>query len=184
LHSLSEIKSYRISRGLKNLIIDTNILLVLLIGLYDQDLTQYDLMTTKNYTGKDFKLLIEITKYFEKQLIVTPQILTEVYSLSKNSIKNPKFHIYFAKVLDKLRNSKEHYINLETMLNIEFQVFSKFGFTDMSIVEAAKEINAVILTDELNLYSYCITKKIPIIKFSHIKNQHLQEQAVAYPPKA
>ena len=94
-------------------------------------------------------------------------------------MKGERFHIFFQTLLNKLKNWKEHYIPLNTMLGeIPFKVLLKFGFADMSIIEVARKEKAVILTDELNLYTdFC--KYNPIIKFSYVKAVPLKEYLAA-----
>lgn len=167
MNSLNDIALFRSKYGSRPLIVDTNILFLLLIGDYDKNfIKECDL--TKKYCIEDFALFKKIVKYFDSEIIITPQIIAEVSNLSKINIKDPHFHIYFQRLLDRLRCSKEHHITLGDLVDVGFKLLSSFGFTDISIIETAKKINGVVLTDEVNMYqTFC--RIIPMIKFSHIK---------------
>jgi|GEM_PF-7053203 len=75
---------------------------------------------------------------------------------------------HFQKMLDQLKGILEHPVSLGALLKNLGLI--KFGFTDMSIVEAAKEQFAekwVILTDERCLYTD-FNNDLPVIYFSRI----------------
>lgn len=168
LDSLEAIKIFCYKYGKKPLIIDTNVLLLLFIGIFNKDFIERCSLTSGKYSPDDFETLKQVIRYFKSEVIITPYILTEVSNLSKTNIKDPYFHIYFAKITDILRHYQEHHITLENLLKIDFKLLSRFGFPDMSIVEVAKQIGAVVLTDEINLHEQLLYKKIPVMKFSYI----------------
>jgi len=172
VYSFDDIKKYRTKYGKVGLLIDTNILHLLLIGIYNKDyICECELVKSK-YTAEDFDILLELISHFKPEIIITPSILAEISNQAKIKVKSPHFHIYLTKFLDKLRGFKELHFPLEKVLSLNFRTIHDFGFTDISLVEIAKENNLVILTDEVNLHSYFHTQ-IPIIKFSHIKSDRL-----------
>lgn len=168
LGSLDEISNYRFNRPDTSLVIDTNVLLLLLIGIHDETtIAKCSLMTNngKNYREKEFKLLTEIIKRFSNKVIITPETLSEIYSLSHKHIKDC-FYIYLAKAIETLKTYDEKHIPFSVIL--KNQAVLQFGFTDISIVEIAKITGATILTDEFDMYELCCAIKIPIIKFEHV----------------
>lgn len=176
-YSLKEIENFchQSPTGQYSLVIDTMILAPFLIGLYDKNYLAQCSLTAGKYTSEDFELTTKILKYFRPEIIVTPNIITELYNLTDNKIVGQKFSDYFLSVIRHLRNYQEHYTELKKICGVDFnfKLLTKFGFADMSIIEAAKEMKAVILTDERPLYDMFF-KSIPIIKFSHIKTESLQ----------
>ncbi len=142
MYSLEEIKAFCYQYGKKSLIIDTNILLLFFVGVFNRDYINQCSLTEGKYTPDDFDLLIKIISYFQPEIIITPNILTEISNQSKNSIKDPYFTNYFNIIIDKLRGYKEHHIVLQKMIGLDIKVLSDFGFTDMSIAETAKELKS------------------------------------------
>ncbi|MDD4382554.1 MAG: hypothetical protein PHD49_00170 [Candidatus Shapirobacteria bacterium] len=174
LSSLEEISQFRAKHYSAELIIDTNILLLLLVGAYDKEfLTNCGLMTEngKNYKIEDYNVLIKIVARFLNKITITPQITAEIWSLSKTKIPSVIFNKYFSQTLESLKSYQEKNIPLSVILQNHQQVL-EFGFTDIGLTEAARENKAIILTDEYPFYA-TFREKIPIIKFSNIVAQHL-----------
>jgi hypothetical protein len=169
VYSLSEIGKYcSQQKGRVCIILDTNILHLLLVGIYDKNYIASCELVCHIYTPQDFDILGEILRYFQPAIIITPTVLAEISNQSKIKVKDPHFHIYLQRMIDKLKQCKEINFPLEKLLRINMALLRDFGFTDMSIIEIAKEINAVILTDEVAMHARFNTS-MPIIKFSHIK---------------
>lgn len=166
--TLDEIILFRQTKGKKKLILDTNVLLLLFIGMNDiSSLSKYG--CTQKYTEDDYRLLLKILGFFESEIVITPHTIAEFSNFFKRDIKNPKLHHYMVMVMDKLKNYKEEYISLKELLKIEVKALVSFGFPDMSIIEAAIKIDAVILTDEVNLCDHANLKRIPNIRFSALR---------------
>ena len=145
---------------------------LLLIGIYDKNYLEHcQLMkrNSKNYTKEHFELLQQILNCFLNRIIITPQILAEIYSLSHTELDKSdkqKFSDYFTKAIEKLKSCQEHYIPLNVLIK-NTGIIIKFGFTDVSIIEAAREKKSVILTDDFRLYA-TLQDKVPVIYFSSI----------------
>jgi hypothetical protein len=169
VESIRDIQAFCYKYGKKSLIIDTNILLLFFVGVFNKDYINKCSLTAGKYTPEDFDLLIKIISYFKPEIIITPQILAEISNHSKTSIKDPHFSNYFNIVVNRLKAYKEHHIALQKIIGLDIKILSNFGFTDMSIAETAKELESAILTDDYRLYAYCY-KTSPSIKFSYIQN--------------
>lgn len=168
MYTLDSIRSYRETRGRKKLILDTNLLLLLLIGACDKNFLQ-SCDCTRKYTGDDYGLLLKILRFFESEIIITPHVLAEFSDLSRRDIKEPKIHYYFTMAVDRLRHYKEEHIALERLLSTKVNILVLFGFPDMSIIEAAKKIDAVILTDDIDLSLYADSCQSANIRFGAVK---------------
>lgn len=132
---------------MKGLIVDTNLLLVYLVGCYDADyLARFS--RTSGYTEKDFKKLDSFINSFQF-IYVTPQILTELLYFSKE-IPEVKFNKYIEVLTDKLSTFKEGYIDKKIIFK-EKNNLIRFGFTDCSIIEAAKRYSCTVLTTDFPL---------------------------------
>lgn len=135
----------------KPIITDTSPLLLLLMGLYDENaIAKFKRLS--EYDSDDYKLLLQFTA--KRKIIVTPQVLSEVSNFAKE-LKN-KFSEFIEGNRTTLEKIDEKYITKTVILASQEVV--KFGFTDSSIILAAKETNALVVTDDHPLWGKC--KKI------------------------
>ena len=99
----------------KEVIIDANVLLPLLIGLYNKrELVKFD------YKEEDFALLIEFLRNFDIK-VVTPQVLAEISNLAENKLKG-KFSDFIKNSIRTLMNLEEKYVNKNDILQKEKEV--------------------------------------------------------------
>jgi len=150
------------------IIIDTNLMILYLVGKYNPDQIK-SFKRTQKYTLDDFKLLNHFIKFF-KTLLTTPNILTEVSNLtfSLNKQTEKKLFISFKKLIGTL---KEEYIN--SISASEGKVFSDFGLTDAAIPELANG-NYLVLTDDFPLYHFLSGIGVSVINFNQIRSQQWQ----------
>ncbi len=132
----------------KVIVIDTSPLLLLLMGLYDKNAIN-NFKRLSEYDSEDYDLLYQFVA--KRKIIVTPQVLSEVSNFA-DQLKNkfPEFIEENRPILEKI---DEKYIPKIDILASQDVV--KFGFTDTSIILAAKENNALVLTDDFPLCNIC-----------------------------
>jgi hypothetical protein len=139
-------------RAPKDIVIDTIPLLLFLVGTYDANLINgFKRLNQYEYTIKDFKIL----QYFltsSKSIVVTPGVLSEISNFAEK-LENDGFSKMLKKNSSMLRRIKEIYIKKEDILDSN-HVF-KFGFTDTSLILAAKIHNGEILSRDYKLFNYC-----------------------------
>ena len=147
----------------KGLLIDTNLLLLYVVGMYDQERIP-KFKRTMAFTIDEFHLLSVIFNEFDK-IITTPNILTEVSNLSGQLPGNLRSHFYndFAGLIPTL---SEHYTSSVTVASLDH--FNKFGLTDSGIVETVKG-NYLVLTADLELFGLLQNFGIDAINFNHIR---------------
>lgn len=134
-----------------SLILDTNLLLLYLVGNYDKKyITKFK--KTAEFTEEDFRILTNLIKEFGNKVIITPQILAEISNHSKK-IKEPKFSEYMNCLIKTLKKFEEKYIKMTDLLNSPRNLI-KLGFTDVSILEAGKKYDCLILTKDFELSQY------------------------------
>ncbi|MEH2353943.1 PIN domain-containing protein [Nostoc sp.] len=150
----------------KGILIDTNILLLFLVGNVNRErITRFN--RTQQFIPEDYELLLEFIARFQK-LVTTPNILTEVNSLA-NQLGEPErsqcFGIFaqFVKNVDLL---DEYYVNSLDAVNTE--KFIKFGLTDSGILTLSKE-KYLVLTDDFKLASYLQSVEVDVINFNNIR---------------
>jgi rRNA-processing protein FCF1 len=146
--------SKKSSDGRKPVITDTSPLLLLLMGLYDKNAIE-EFKRLSKYDSDDYDLLLQFTA--KRKIIVTPQVLSEVSNFAKE-LKQNRFSEFIEENRPTLEKIDEKYIPKTDILTSQETV--KFGFTDTSIILAAKENNAVVLTDDFPLSGLC--KKIGV----------------------
>ena len=150
----------------KGALVDANLLLVYFVGSYD--LTQITkFKRTRAYTEEDFHSLASIITFFSK-VVTTPNVLTEVNSLSNQlpeAIK-PSYYSEFAKCVDTL---EEHFIDSRQITRSTH--FAKFGLTDSGIVELVKG-KYLVITDDLRFASYCQNTGVDVINFNNIRSMN------------
>lgn len=173
LSSLKEIQQYRSSKNETHLILDTNVLILFLIGIYDVNyISDCPLMIEdgKNYTEEHFKLVENIIKNFPNKIVITPHILSEINMLSQKKISpKTRLHEYFTKLIKQLENCNEHFISLKILLNSGGII--EFGITDISLIELAKEKKWLILTDDSKLYYKFAANKFIIYFHTLVVNE-------------
>jgi hypothetical protein len=145
----------------KGIIVDTNLLLLALIGGTP---SIAGFKRTSGYTVKDYKLLLNVIDQFEK-LISTPHILAEVSNLT-NGLYGSKLHDFYATLKKSLSTVIEiHCPALDISCDYEL---SPYGLTDVGIICAAKD-NYLVLTDDLRVAGFAHQHSVDVVNFNHIR---------------
>ena len=161
LESLTE---KHVARGL---LIDTNVLLLFLVGLYDEAYIQV-FKRTQQYTVEDFHLVRDFAAPFHR-LITTPHILSELSNLSL-ALKGERVQGYFAYLVEVLRKAKEIHIGKDELL--ANKSLPRFGFTDLSITEAAKRYDYLVFTDDFGMAGLLHAGKCDVINLNHLRQMY------------
>jgi len=154
----------------KGVLVDTNLLILLLVGYIDTDFITR-CARTNSYEVDDFYALVKLLNQFSK-FTTTPNILTEVNNLA-NKIKgkykddfNNFFSEYIQNTIEKYVISKKIIANRDIL---------KLGIADGSLLELANNKH-LIITDDLPLTKYAEKHNIDIINFNYIR-QYLYQLA-------
>lgn len=147
----------------KSLLIDSNLLLLLFVGLHDRSrIEKYK--RTAQFSVEDFKLLLAFIGRF-REIVTTPSILTEVSNLL-GQLPDMLGYSHLEHFAGRIRILHERYTPSQTLSNDK--AFPKFGLTDTAIVQAARE-NYLVLTDDFRLTQYLAAKNIDVINFNHLR---------------
>jgi rRNA-processing protein FCF1 len=151
----------------KGVLIDTNLLLLYCVGRYDKKLIR-QFKRTMQYAVEDYDLLVRVTAFFAKA-VTTPNILTEVNSLSNQLQENIKkeYATAFTKTIEVLEEFYSPSRDLATTAH-----FSRFGLADSSIVDLVKN-QYLVLTDDLRLADYMQRQKIDVVNFTNLRYMNL-----------
>lgn len=151
----------------KGVLVDTNLLLLFFVGLYDQNWIE-KFKRTQRYTPDDFLLLRALIVRFS-QIVVTPYILAE---LSNLSMQMPESVLggYFECLARALARFKEEHVAKDALLSPAWlKVLSRIGFTDLSLIEAAKKGNYLVLTDDFRAAEFLRAAECSVINLNHIR---------------
>ncbi len=150
----------------RGILIDTNLLILLLDGSYNEGKTLSS-KRTQFYSIEDYRYLIAFLKNFEKHLY-TPNILSEITNLA-DSINHELYFLFFQHIKKALSVFTEDSISSEEILQLKS--FLKFGLTDA--VNCKLSDKYLILTDDSRLYSYLANQGLPAINFNHIRDLYV-----------
>jgi rRNA maturation endonuclease Nob1 len=157
--------SKKLSNKGKAVIADTSPLLLLLMGLFDENYIE-NFKRLSKYDSDDYDLLFQFVA--KRKIIVTPHVLTEVSNFAKE-LKPKKFSEFMNENRQILEKINEKYIPKTDIL--ASQEVIKFGFTDTSIILAAKENDALVLTDDYPLYGICKRIGLDTMHMTEIQSQ-------------
>ena len=148
----------------KGIIIDTEVMLVYIVGSYDVNYISKFKKTDK-YHPDDYKSISYVLSCFRKK-IVTPHILAELSNLSFQA-RDEKREDYFKAFSGLLKRTSEDYIDKDTVLTLP--LLSKIGVTDLGIIAAAKKFGYLIFTADRPLTGQAKKKDIDVLNLNDIR---------------
>jgi hypothetical protein len=142
----------------KGLFLDTNILLLYIIGSLDKSLIR-NTKSTAMFDARDYEKIKVFIDYFDIK-VTSPHVLTEVSDLlgeSSNYQKLLKTFINFS--IEKYKTSAEI---------AENKSFSKFGLADSAILEISKGSHLIFTADN-RFYGYLNSIGVDALNFDSLK---------------
>ena len=152
----------------KGLLVDTNLLVLLVIGALNPDQISDHKLTSK-YSAVDYRLLKSFVDQF-KLVVTTPNILTETSNLLGGYVYRGQQALA---VLERIAQFT-HEVFYDSLLTMRGHSTSylKFGLSDSVIHRVAKD-NYTILTDDLRLCAYLQGRGLTAINFSNLLTDSL-----------
>lgn len=138
-------------------LIDTNILLLFIVGSLNPDLIP-KVSRTANFSFQDFQIVEKTIDFFDNK-ITTPHILTEVSNLIDRVEIQDAFRSYVEIVVEQF---------IESSRVITNEMFSKFGLTDAAILELSKD-SYLVLTDDGPLLGLLENKGVDAISLNMLR---------------
>lgn len=149
----------------KGLLVDTNLLLVYFIGMYDsRRIESLKRVKSKAFSVRDLELLSGVIKYFDK-IVTTPNILTEISNLS-NELSEAERIVYYQVFASQISSLNEEYVPSLKVCSLEH--FNRFQLTDSGIIHLVKD-KCLVLTDDFKLSGYLRSSGIDYINFDHLR---------------
>lgn len=147
----------------KALLVDTNLLVLLVVGMADP--RQIDRFNrTRAYTRADFELLAEFVNEFEL-LVTTPHVMTETSNLA-GQLAEPLRGRALAVLAGLIVQSDERYYPSATLASEP--VYLQLGLTDTAVAHAARD-RVAVLTDDLPLYGRLASSGADVFNFNHVR---------------
>jgi hypothetical protein len=148
----------------ETLFIDTNLLLVLMVGALDLDQVER-FKRTRAYSRDDYTLLTTYVGGFQRML-TTPNVLTEVSNLLGQLAEPLRRRALLA--LGLLTGEfREQYVP-STQLAADPH-FPLLGISDTSIIRSADK-DVTVLTDDLQLYVRLAAAGGDVVNFNHLRS--------------
>ena len=150
------------SRGI---IVDTNVLLLLLVGLLDRQLLR-TFKRTNQYIPDDFDLLVQFLRQFHR-LVATPHILTEVGNLG-GQLKATARADFFRLLADFVTTIDEQSLPTREFPAVGEHLFPRLGVTDSLTILVARQ-NLPVLSDDFDLVQALHAAGVEAINFNHLR---------------
>ena len=151
------------SRGAAgSLLIDSNLLLLLLVGSFDIRLLAR-FKRTNTFSSDDFRLLRDFVR--PNRIHTTPHVLTEVANLANSlpaGVRRP-FLGYFEEAGSTFVENFVPFVELSASAS-----FPLFGITDAAVCEGAS--GAIVLTEDARLRSYVLARGLRAIGPNDLRN--------------
>jgi len=151
------------------IIIDTNSLIVFLIGSMNENLISGH-KRTSIYTKQDYYNLLAVIKDI-KNIIVLPNVWTEVDNLLNGFSGNYKWP-YITQIRKIIAHTTENYLNSKT--GTDSLYFEAIGLTDSLILELAKDCEFLITSDSV-LSDYANANGIKVYDMIKKRNEEFNK---------
>lgn len=154
----------------RGVIVDTNILLLYLIGSFDRNwIAKFDLL--QKYAQEDYDTLVLLLRQFDR-ILTTPNILTEASNLcgdlTKEKLKGKLPALYYPSFVQSIGQLNERYVPSNAAA--ADAAFSRFGVSDCGIAYLAHK-SFLVLTDDSHLYRHLDEQRIDAMNFNHIRTR-------------
>ena len=147
----------------KGVLVDTNLLLLLLVGTVERSLiSRYK--RTQTYLPEDYDTLVRFLDQFATR-VTLPNILTEVSNLTDGI--DGKLKAQYVAIFRRATETLQEYYrsSKETAAS---DCFAGYGLTDAAILEFSKG-QYLLLTDDFRLSGYYSAHGGDVVNFNHIR---------------
>lgn len=157
----------RPEKGSRSVLLDTNLLLVFVVGLYSPAYVSRH-KNTRDYTAEDFFRLRKVVDTYPDRL-TTPHILAEVSNLLAQSKRPARDDLFktFAQVIDDF---DERPVAARRIAANDR--FVDFGLTELGILEATGP-NCVVLTADSRLADFLARSNLSVLDYQTLRRRSL-----------
>lgn len=152
---------------MRSVLLDTNLLLLLIVGFYDKNLISKH-KRTKYFVEEDFDLLVKSINGYEV-LWVTSHCLAEVSNLLKQTHSSQAKEL-LARFGTFVATAKESHISKEAIFSNNYAI--RLGVADTGIIMKSKRVSCVFTVD-FDLYNEISKMGNHVVNFNHLRNETL-----------
>lgn len=146
----------------KGILLDTNLMVLLAIGLYRRSRI-VSFKRTRHYTIGDFDIVRALAERVTRR-VTTPSILTETDNFTRQLHEHDALAATAGRIIAK---SFEVYIpSSDTMRD---EAYGRLGLTDTGILAAARTADALVVTDDFRLAAMLSRRGHDVLNFNHIR---------------
>ncbi len=145
------------------LLIDTNLLVLLIVGFVNRDRICRFKRTTA-YSSADWDLLTGILEQISLRYTL-PHVLAEVSTLT--DLKGPELEVAREVLLGLIKELRE--LQITSVEACATPLFMRLGLTDAAIAEAARLHRCSVLTNDSGLYTALANEGSSVAMFDHLR---------------
>ncbi|EJZ22137.1 hypothetical protein NE852_23500 [Rhizobium sp. Pop5] len=151
----------------KAVILDTNLTVLLIVGLVEIEQVGVH-KRTRAYDREDFTILSNILSR-SSRLIFTPNVVTETSNLLGRS--SERYGAQLSRSLAEVVGaSRSMELLISSQAGFSRDEYKRLGLTDAVLLHAATgNGDAIILTDDLDLYLAAAHDGLEVVNFTHIR---------------
>ena len=149
----------------RNLLLDTNLLILYIVGSIDPKLIGRH-KRTNQFIPEDYRVLKELLRRFPR-IVTTPNILTEVSNLLDQTVDRTARALQsILAALIEAQAFDERYVR--SLDAITIQEFPRLGMADSSVIFLAQEKHLVV-TEDIHLYLALSHRGVETLNFNHVR---------------
>lgn len=149
----------------RGVLVDTNVLVLLLVGTLDPSLIARH-KRTRQYTVDDFGVLENFVARFHR-VVATPHVLAEAGNLG-GQIGEPARSDFFRLLALSLNEIHEEAVESRRVSEIDRHLFPRLGLTDSLTLVAARR-DFLVLSDDLELVTELASAEAEVVNFTHLR---------------
>jgi len=146
------------------LLIDTNLLVLLIVGSVNRDRISRFKRTTA-YSSADWDLLTGILEQISHRYTL-PHVLAEVSALT--DLKGPELEVARTVLLRLIREFRE--LEITSSQACAAPLYMRLGLADAAIAEAARLHHCSVLTNDSALYAALAEEGSSVAMFNHLRD--------------
>jgi rRNA-processing protein FCF1 len=152
----------------ESLLIDTNLLVLYTIGTVNRDRIE-NFKRTQSYSKSDYDLLLEFLGRF-RLLFTVAHVMAEVSNLTDlGGDERLLSRSVLAKTIGIMQEP-----HVPSLHAANGRSFAELGLADSAILVVARERKCTVLTDDVVLYLSLEAEGLPVVNFTHLREQDWQ----------
>lgn len=157
----------------KGILLDTNLLVLLFVGLLDSNrISSFGRTKNHGFTKAEFSLLERIACSTFTKIITTPHILTETCGFIRSELYGEVQQAMLKIISQATQAFKERRPESKNLVRTEF--FHRFGLTDSAILDLPPKKYLVLSTDAA-LVLALQKKGVDAINFNHLRQLNWEQ---------